>query len=266
MHSFHQRPLTWLLLIALACLNAVAIATDYQMNWYADLLAAQVLIVGGWLALGRAHRLARAGVFVAVIVASATPDYLMGVQAHGSWRYVLGSIIYMSSATAASCWLCLLVGRALQPEPAAKHTRWQFSVAELLGWMLLVAVAATVVPAAMFRHLSQADSHWMILAAAAGAAGLLMTLFLRRVPGHDLSNAAVAMVAVTAVAILISRYDYRYDYASLLRAYLVVALWVLVQRLDAQRAMAALAGGAPPATVRLFDPDADLEDQRHRLG
>ena len=51
MYAFRQRPLTWLFLIALACLNVVAISTDFRQDWYADLLAGQVFIAGGWLAL-----------------------------------------------------------------------------------------------------------------------------------------------------------------------------------------------------------------------
>jgi hypothetical protein len=263
MYAFRHRPLTWLFLIALACLNVVALATDFRHDWYADLLAAQMYLAGGWLALGRTHRLARAGVFVAAILASVAPDYLAGSGEMSVWSYVLGSLIFLASVTAAACWLFLAVGRALRREPIALRRMWQFPLAEIFGWMILVAVVATVLPAATFRHLMQPPGDWIVPAATAVIAALLMTLFLRREPGHDLSSSGIAMVAVTAVFVLILRFDQSYDLA-LLRAYLPVGLWILVQRLDAQRLATMQAGGAAPATVKLYDPESDK--RRQRLG
>ncbi len=245
MPAFRQRPLTWLFLIALACLNVLAIATDFRLDWYADLIAAQVFIAGGWLALGHAHRLARAGLFTAVIVASATPDYLMGADALGTWRFVLGSIIVLGVATAVSCWCWLLVAHLTGRQPIASP-RWQFSLAEVFGWMILVAVGATVVPAAAFRHLSYPDSNWQVLVGTSALAGLMMTLFLRR-PSSDLASVAICMVAATVMAVLISRLDAPSDYMSLIKAYVVVGLWILVQRLDAQTGRSPPTSQTPPA-------------------
>jgi hypothetical protein len=249
-------------LIALACLNVLAVATNFKLDWYADLLAAQVFIAGCWLALGRAHRLARAGVFVGVILASTAPDFVFGNPVFSPWRFVLGSLIYLACAAAVSGWIFLLLLRTIRRDPIQWRKAWQFSVAELLGWMILVAVAALAVPAAAFQHLTQDDSHWLVLGLAASVAGLLAVLFLRRGPGHDLSSAAIAMVAVTAVLVFVSQFSDRSARLSLLGSYVIVGLWILVQRLDDGRARTAATAAAP--SIKIYNATSD--DERRRLG
>jgi hypothetical protein len=241
----------------LACLNALAVAGDYEVNWYADLLGAQVLIAGGWLALGRAPRLARAGVFVAAVVVSVAPDYLLPMMPF-AWRHVLGTLIFLGSAAAVGGWICLLALHALGGESIGGMTAWRFSVAELLGWMIVVAVAAVIVPAAAFDHVTSDPKVALLVAAAASVSSFIMALFLRRSPGHDVSSAAMAIVGATAVEVIFSQFDRPTHF---LPAYVIVAVWILAQRLDAQRSDAA---GPAAAPVRIYDPESD--DQRRASG
>jgi hypothetical protein len=264
MYAFHQRPLTWLFFIALACLNVLAISTNFQLDWYADLLAGQVMIAGGWLALGHAHRLARAGVFAAVVVAAASPDYLLRPTDSNMWRYVLGSLMTLGVVTAASsgCWL--LISRCIDRQRREPSPRWRFSVAEILGWMIIVAVASLVVPAAYFYHLGQDHRNWQVLVAPATVAGLIMTLFLRPRRGSDVVNVAVSMIALTALAIFaapIDRYIQNWD---MLRALAAVGVWILVQRLDERQSLSGDRASPADDSLKIYDPE--LDDERRRLG
>jgi hypothetical protein len=85
-----------------------------------------------------------------------------------------------------------------------------------------------------------------------------MALFLRRSPGHDVSSAAMAIVGATAVEVIFSQFDRPTHF---LPAYVIVAVWILAQRLDAHRADAAAPAAAP---VRIYDPESD--DQRRASG
>jgi hypothetical protein len=123
--------------------------------------------------------------------------------------------------------------------------------------MIVVAVAAVVIPAAGFQHVTYDLTTCLVLAAAASASSFAMALFLRRAPGHDLSSAAMALIAMTGVEILLLQVNGRADAPYVLPEYAVVAVWILVQRLDVPRAKDAEAA-APP--VRIFSPESS--DQR----
>jgi hypothetical protein len=263
MYAFRQRPLTWLFLIAMACLNVLAWATDFELHWYADLQSAQLMIAGGWLALGRAHRLARAGVFVAVILASAAPDYIFGaVDRYVGWPWVLGMVIFIAAFTALCCWLWLLALGLVQRKPLALSVEWRFSVAEILGWMIIVAVAAFGLSKAAFPLLFEPDDMWVVPGGIALVAALMMTLFLRADPQRDLASAAAVGGAVIAAVMAIAEYEHLEDRISQLLSYIVIALWLLVQRLDAGMPEAANASPSHPDAVKLFDPDSENERRR----
>jgi len=263
MLAFRQRPLTWLFFVALACLNVVALAGNFESNWYSDLIVAQVFVAAGWLALGRAQRLARAGALVAVLLASVLPDYFWDPPSSNVWRYMLGSLIVLAAATTASCWGWMFAARAISRRRASLAEACRFSVAEILGSMIVVAVGSIFARQAVFSHLGQPDAYWVHLVVASSVAALLMTVFLYPTPLGDWGGAAVAMIAIAAAAVYFSRLAPLSDFQSLLRAYAVVAVWVVVQRLDARPASGqAIAAPAEPA-LRVFDPASD--DER-RLG
>jgi hypothetical protein len=260
MYAFRQRPLTWLFLIAMACLNVLAWATDFELNWYADLQAAQVMIAGAWLALGRAHRLARAGIFVAVILVSAAPDFVLGgSDRYSGWPFVLGMIIFMATFTAISCWFWLMLLHLVQRKPPAPPVEWRFSVAEILGWMIIVAVVAFVLPKAEFPLLFEPDDMWVVPGGIAFVAAMMMTLFLRADPKRDVVNAVVVAVAIIAAAIAIARFEHLEDRLSQLLGYAVITLWILVQRLDADMTSGAQARSSLQGDVKLFEPKSDDE-------
>ena len=68
MYAFRQRPLTWLFVIATLCVDAVAATYQFPAAAVMAMFFGQAFVVGGWLALGGAHRLFRAAVFIVVLM------------------------------------------------------------------------------------------------------------------------------------------------------------------------------------------------------
>ena len=117
MPSFRQHPLTWLFLIATACVDAVALATDHESAWANALVLGQLLAVSGWLVVGKSHRLARAGVTVAAVGLLTAPDFFVGrrrgdMYADLVWPHVQGLLITTSAATAALTWAWLALAQS----------------------------------------------------------------------------------------------------------------------------------------------------------
>src|SRR5215213_4367128 len=106
MLSFRQRPLTWLFLIATACIDALAIAgaANHESEWFGAAALGQMWVAGGWLATGKMHRLLRATVFLMTPIILSIPDYLhplpRGTFA-GLWPHVLGISLYLTDVAAA---------------------------------------------------------------------------------------------------------------------------------------------------------------------
>lgn len=148
MHAFRQRPLTWLFWIATFCLDMVALSTDNESHAANALALGQLFVASGWLVLGRSHRLVRAATFVIAIGLLTAPDYViprLGSRFHVDlvWPNVLGMLIVMGLATAVMTFLWLnlarLTSRGLKE---FRLSHWQFPLAELFGWMIVVAVAS----------------------------------------------------------------------------------------------------------------------------
>jgi hypothetical protein len=255
MPSFRQRPVTWLFWLATACLDLLAVSTDYRSHWFAILALAQVVVVGGWLALGRAHRLARAGAFITMILAMTAPDKLLGPAESSDWRWVLGALIGIGSLTATAALIELELLTALGAIKRRK-TPWRFSVVELLGWMIVVAVAATAWREANFRSLTGAgpDPTWgdLLCFAAISASAMIAGL---RVSGR--ASFILGLAAAIGVCLLAVRYGQRpvSNAAEIVGAFAYVVAWVFVQRLDESSQSTHPTAGS-----------AALDDQRADLG
>jgi hypothetical protein len=159
MPSFRERPLTWLFFIATLCLDAVALSTDNESTFANALAIGQLFVVSGWLVLGCGHRLARAAAFVAAIGVLTAPDYIIP-RLHTSfyvdlvWPAVLALLIAMGVATVVNTaiWLGLarLTSRGLEK---FRRGDWQFPLAELFGWTIIVAVASVGLRLADFSYM-----------------------------------------------------------------------------------------------------------------
>ena len=159
MPSFRERPLTWLFLIATLCLDAVALSTDNESTFANALAIGQLFVVSGWLVLGRGHRLARAAAFIGAIGVLTAPDYVIP-RLHTSfyvdlvWPAILALLIAMGVATVVNTaiWLSLarLTSRGLKE---FRRADWQFPLAELFGWTIIVAVASVGLRLADFSYM-----------------------------------------------------------------------------------------------------------------
>lgn len=262
MTTFRERPLTWLFFIALACVNIAALATDYSKAWYGELIAAQAMLSAGWLVLGRAHRLARASVFVSYPLLAAAPDYFG--RAGGPfpsllvWDVVLGVLIFISAGTAIAAFVWLAIISTFDREPREpRKARLQFPVAELFGWMIVVAIASVVIRNASFLYVPRLGFFVLVVAAA-----LEMALFLR---GDGISpmrwmDGCMAIAAALAFAAVTPDIGVREAAV----CFGTIGLWILVQRLDAQLAPRTFNADGQDGMVKLFDPDS--EPRRRGVG
>lgn len=254
MYAFRRQPLTWLFLIATACLDLAAVAADFQVVWFDYLVAGQLFVAGGWLAIGGASRLARAAVALAAVALLTAPDYLMpsryGVDV---WRYVLATLMYLTVACAIACWCWMAILRLLHVQrPSADRVRWQFPLIELFGWNIVVAVVLLMLRSARFTHLDDQSSHYLILGAGAAIAALMIISFVWREPRNDLQSLLFVATAIVIYWVALAAMYPKGDRYILWDAFAYVAAWILVRRVDALGAgelHAALSGSDAPAAA-----------------
>jgi hypothetical protein len=245
MPTFRQRPLTWLFLIATLCLDLVAVAgaANHESEWFGALALGQMYVAGGWLILGRTHRLLRATVFLLTPIVLAAPDFLAAPEflndsRDGSFTgiqivvapLVLGITIFLTVLAAVMTGLLLVLNALLTWRQGAKcESKWQFPLVELFGWMIVVAVACVISQGADYDHIDQ-EILWDCLMTVALPAGL-MTFFT-----GDHRKSWFLMTALIGGAILsafqILRRWESTDAFVVLGAYGFVGVWVLVQSMD----------------------------------
>jgi hypothetical protein len=240
MPGFRQQPLTWLFFLATACLDAVALSLDHESTFANSLVLGQLFVASGWLVLGRSHRLARAAIFVATIAALTLPDYALARLRHRPdvdyiWPHVLAVLILMGIATVATtlCWTTIarLTSRGLRPFQRAD---WQFTVAELLGWMIVVAVVCVGVQRADFSLIDGPKDITLGLGAAM-IAGAVMTLAVDESSRRPRSIAFAAVLAgliVTVNALILGRALPVDEQNVLIGSLVYAACWAFVRRID----------------------------------
>lgn len=159
MPSFRERPLTWLFLIATLCLDAVALSTDNESHFANGLALGQLFVVSGWLVLGRAHRVARAALFICVIGLLTAPDYIIprlksNFYVDLTWPVILALLIAMGVSTVANTALWLGLARlGFRGKKEFRLADWQFPLAELFGWTIIVAVGSVGMRLADFSYM-----------------------------------------------------------------------------------------------------------------
>ena len=135
-----------------------------------SLFIGQLWHVGGWAAAGRASRLARGlGGLVGVLLMTTVISFIYRDNPSGNdW----GRALAPSCVIAAPAFVSALIAKVI----LGRGERFQFQITEILGWMVVVAIAASVVGLAEFRPMFSQSEPLLRITAAGGAAGLLIAL------------------------------------------------------------------------------------------
>jgi hypothetical protein len=243
MPSFRQRPLSWLFLIATICVDLVLVTIDDEEElWIVAMLFGQSFVVGGWLALGQSHRLLRGGGFVVGVLALALLAAVGFFEPpiftfQTAWAQSIGAVAVLAGAAAVMSWGWDAVLRRL---PQRRHepgdaVRWQFPVAELFGWTIIVAVASAFMRLATFSEAGTNPAEMASTLIFALVAALLMALFYAGRRSTSASSVIAAAAAVVAMFVLMPSFVPRFDreIATVIAgSYVYVVLWILVGQLD----------------------------------
>jgi hypothetical protein len=245
MPSFRQRPLSWLFLIATICVDLVAVTVDDEEElWILAMLFGQSFVVGGWLALGQSHRLLRGGGFVAGVLALALlaavgffEPLIFTFQT--AWAQSIGAVAILAGAAAVMSWGWDALLRRLpqQRHESGAAARWQFPVAELFGWTIIVAVASAFMRLATFSEVGTNPAEMVSTLVFALIAALLMALFYAGRRSISASGIVAAAAAVVTMFVLMPSFVPGFDreLATVIAgSYVYVILWVLVGQLDAR--------------------------------
>lgn len=245
-----QRPLTCLFAVAMACVFAVGLKDESQANSVTVILIAWTYGVGASAALSERHPLVRAAMFIAGIgIAS---FWLLRFESYQP------EAVAILTAMGGCAFLGALATRAVmqsaipprQPEPQAK---WQFSLMEVLGWMLVVAILSAALRFCRVEWLVRRndESSYLVNGVVLGAlAGLYLT------PRRHCDRIATVVVALALAAAWLFPTvveDWLGNDELLSFVHGVFGLWILVQRLDE----AAEQRAERPPTLAVVSPDAE---------
>jgi hypothetical protein len=232
MSRFRDRPLTWLFILATACLELLAIASlvDDESDWFGAIAVGQMCLVGALLAAGQAHRLLRAALFLGVPLLVTIPDYLAKRQPPTNVAsYVLGMSLVLSAMAAFFSFATIAVNAICVHRPAdVAKTKFQFPIIEFFGWTIVVAVATLALRAANVGWL---DSSLLAQAAAFVAfPATLIAYFYAPRRTWFLKSALVAAAAVSLSSLF--AFAENMEWLVVLGAYAYVAGWLLIRRMD----------------------------------
>jgi len=138
---FRDRPLTWLFVIATVCVDVVGqLLFDSIQFWLAF---GQLSAVAIWLVMGKVHRLARFGVFLAVI------SFVAGRSSNpGDWIFpenffLTMLVVYTVCVVLAVCPIVFFrFWIRSRKQTVGRKNPWQFPLIELFGWTIIVAYAS----------------------------------------------------------------------------------------------------------------------------
>lgn len=244
MPSFRRRPLTWLLLIATACVDLAMFARDAEAPWFGSLVDGQALALGGWAVLGRTHRLARAGFVEGMLLALAAADFVSRPHGVGTGPPVLAALATLTGLAAAGTesWRVLfdkLFGKRPRDADVRRET-FQFPLVELFGWTIIVAVGATIGRLADFSVLREVPRGVFVAEAVAASFGIAAVSRVLHALENDrtiVSGAAIAICALATVLLMEPIVDgERPAFGSLLYAIAWVTIWASEARRDASAA------------------------------
>jgi hypothetical protein len=240
--SFSQRPLTWLFWIAAACLDAVAVFTDHEASFANALVLGQTFVASGWLVLGKAHRLARAGVLIATLGALSLPDFIVprlrgGFYRDLVWPHVLAMLVSLATATATMSWIWWSLAKFTSSEPrTASSGKRQFPLAELFGWMIIVAAGSLGIRWADFSLQDNPKNLALGLALASLAAAMMAMIVGEYGRGGKFRIVLASMLLSVYLFGLLKGLT-REELGVALGAFAFVAVWALVMKMDNRHAV-----------------------------
>jgi hypothetical protein len=247
-----DRPLTCLFVVAyisvMAALLVRAAALDRPDagEWSGVLLVVGIYIVATSTALSQRHRLARAAFWLAG--AAAALVIIFGFDGFN------GTSIALVTAMAAAPLLAAGATRGIlrlgtTPASNGATAYWQISIIEILGWMIVVAVASAGLRFADFGVLR--DSYQNSLWINGAIAGAVAALFLTPERRLDRIATALASVVVFGAFFLLPRLidDWYISSGFLAPIYAVFGLWILVLRLDEASASRIVRATVEPSTT-----------------
>src|SRR5262245_32811486 len=141
MPSFRRHLLTWLFFIAGTCWALADLLSETAHVYTAFLLTAALYIAGAWAAVGRAHRLLRGAISFLITLAAAVVFYRPNAP-DDETMLILGFGLAACSVAFGSAGMTALAVRAVQPGAGKKREPWRISLIEMLGWMVVTAIAS----------------------------------------------------------------------------------------------------------------------------
>lgn len=228
MHWFRERPLTWLFWMATACISLAGFARAGHSAWFGMFLEGVLLVLSAWAAIGRAHRLARGAVLVCAPLPLAAVAHSYG-RAADEAAWVLGVAMAYGLTAFATAGMAAW-GLAIWSHQRPPAVRWRFSVIELMGWMIVVAIGSWAVSYARMPpwHTPLLSPLVLVDAVPPAAAMALFASWRRRDPA-SLGAAAVLLAAYAASSQGSAAMP---DVRDLAVSYAYVAAWIVVVRLD----------------------------------
>ena len=158
------------MMLTIALIAAGVEPPDEAGIFMISLFIGQLWLVGGWAAAGRASRLARGlGGLVGILLMTTVISFIYRDNPSGNdW----GRALAPSCVIAATAFVSALIVKVIFD----RGERFQFQITEIFGWMVVVAIAASVLGLAEFRPMFSQSEPLLRITAAGGAAGLLIAL------------------------------------------------------------------------------------------
>lgn len=205
------RPLTLLFLLATACLDALVAVKGFErvgsQALTSGILIGQMFATGCWLVGGRMHRLIRGAVLV-IVAALLTTIICLAMGAPNNrfeheWGRVVAVVTAFLAAAAASTALCLYLNRRFVGNRRPSFDVFRYPLAEMFGWMIVIAVASCAMRLARFADITTNRSLAYILASAT-VAGLGYVL-LRDGDSHRLRRRSASSAAIIVAFLAVGR-------------------------------------------------------------
>ncbi len=177
---FRDRPLTLLFVVATILVDIVLLVCGVEWGWESDeivvsFLLGQVATLGCWVAVGNRHRLERGAVFLIGIVAltAITCWSLNGGLEDWQDPFLLFFVYGSLNTLFAMLWkLCF---RRLSVKESTAEFR--YSLMELFGWTVVVAIASALLRQASFSDLIRDLPLLALLVSVAAVPTVLSVLF-----------------------------------------------------------------------------------------
>jgi hypothetical protein len=237
-------PLTGLLLLATLSVDIALLAIDSEgvESIYAILIIGQCIVLGGWLAVGSAHRLLKASLFLLAVTGIASLITLKFYEpphytADKAFPSALGASLCLACSAALIGLLSESILTAVERRCALDDDspRFQFPVVELFGWTIVIALASIILRFTTLETAEQFRDETPAALLHCGAGACAMTLLLGRHRPLRVWNTAIAALLTTTAVIVVPSLSSTYvsdERWLILGPYVYVALWIAVWRLD----------------------------------